>query len=231
MVHCAAADQVHDGGSLVHLRPGAGRGRCAAGDPQSNQFGEPLATGGVHIVIAGGPTVSIQVNSSSPTAVACNGGNGHSLDTSTAGPSGTGGRLSIVGGPTLNPYCGALTTLNDPQNLLWISGAGSVANPYVSVPTPSQPIAPQFLTSTPIGDTTGCIQNAVSSGSNGCARKDPTYGFTQGIWVGPGTDSCPAMMPPPRSSTTWVWILGLPITAFTGVASNSARGITRMAST
>jgi Flp pilus assembly protein TadG len=149
-------------------------------------------TGGVHIVIAGGPAVSIQVNSSSPTAVTCNGGNGYSLDTSTAGPSGNGGRLSIVGGPTLNPYCGALTTLNDPQNLLWISSAGSIANPYARVPTPSQPIAPQFLTSTPIGDATGCIQNAVSSGSNGCARKDATYGLIQGIWVGPGTDSCPA---------------------------------------
>jgi hypothetical protein len=151
-------------------------------------------TGGVHIVITGGPAVSIQVNSSSTTAVACSGGSGstNSIDTSTAGPSGNGGQLSIVGGPTLNPYCGALTTLNDPQNILWVSSAGSVPNPYASVPTPSQPAAPQFLTSTPIGDTTGCIQNAVSSSSNGCARKDPTYGLIAGIWVGPGTDSCPA---------------------------------------
>ena len=173
------------------LGPGAGVAPLVILNP-TNSASLSL-TGGVHIVITGGPAVSIQVNSSSPTAVSCSGGNGYSIDTSTAGPSGKGGRLSIVGGPTLNPYCGALTTLNDPQTLLWISGAGSTANPYAGVPTPSQPIAPQFLTSTPIGDTTGCIQNAVSSGSNGCARKDPTYGLTQGIWVGPGTDSCPAM--------------------------------------
>ena len=151
-------------------------------------------TGGVHIAITGGPVVSIQVNSSSATAVACNGGSGstNSIDTSTAGPSGNGGRLSIVGGPTLNPYCGALTTLNDVGNTLWVSSSGSVPNPYASVPTPAKPVAPQFLTSTPIGDSTGCIQNALSSSSNGCARLDPTYGLITGIWVGPGTDSCPA---------------------------------------
>ena len=172
------------------LGPGAGVAPLVILNP-TNASSLSL-TGGVHIVIAGGPTVSIQVNSSSPTAVACNGGNGYSIDTSTAGPSGTGGRLSIVGGPKLNPYCGAFTALNDPQNLLWISGAGPVANPYAGVPRPSQPIAPQFLTSTPVGDTTGCIQNAVNSGANQCGRLDPTSGLTSGIWVGPGVDSCPS---------------------------------------
>ncbi len=173
------------------LGPGAGVAPLVILNP-TNASSLSL-TGGVHIAIVGGPVVSIQVDSSSPNAVACSGVNGYSIYTSTAGPSGKGGRLSIVGGPTLNPYCGALTALNDPQNVLWISSAGSVANPYARVPTPSRPVAPQFLTGTPIGDATGCIQNAVSSGSNGCARKDPTYGLINGIWVGPGTDSCPAM--------------------------------------
>ena len=58
-------------------------------------------SGGAHIVIAGGPATSIQVNSSangspsgnaSSNAVYCNGGNGYPIDTSTAGPSGTGGK-------------------------------------------------------------------------------------------------------------------------------------------
>jgi hypothetical protein len=94
-----------------------------------------------------------------------------------------------------NPFCGGLQILNDPGNTLWNSAGGVVPNPYNSVPAPTRPIAPQFLTSSPIGDATGCIQNAVSSSSNGCARKDATNGLITGIWVGPGTDSCPSTAP------------------------------------
>jgi hypothetical protein len=157
-------------------------------------------SGGAHIAITGGPTISIGVNSTangspssnrSNNAVYCDGGNGYPIDTSTAGPTATGGQLSIVGGPTTNQYCGAQTILNDPANKLWKSPQAATADPYGSVPAPTQPGAPQLLTSNPVGDATGCIQNAVSSGSNGCARKDPTYGLITGVWVGPGTDSCP----------------------------------------
>ena len=58
-------------------------------------------SGGAHIVIAGGPATSIQVNSSangspssnaSSNAVYCNGGNGYPIDTSTAGPFGNRGK-------------------------------------------------------------------------------------------------------------------------------------------
>jgi hypothetical protein len=156
-------------------------------------------SGGTHIVIIGGPKISIAVDSSangspgaqsSSNAVYCSGGAGYPIDTSAAGPSGTGGQLAIVGGPTTNQYCGANTTLNDPSNKLWKSPASSVSDPYASVSVPTLPGAPQMLTSSPVGDTTGCIQSAIS-GANPCARKDPTYGYITGIWVGPGTDSCP----------------------------------------
>jgi hypothetical protein len=148
-------------------------------------------SGGVHIVITGGPAVSIQVDSSSPTAVSCAGGNNYTIDTTSAGPSGNGGQLSIVGGPTTNPFCGAYTILDDTANKLWKSAAGAIPNPLGSVSAPTLPTAPQLLTSTPIGDAAGCIQNAVTSTSNGCARKDAAYGLINGVWVGPGTDSCP----------------------------------------
>jgi len=175
------------------LPPGAGAPPIVILNPT---IASALAfTGGVHVVITGGPTTSVVVDSSSAAAVSCSGGNGYSIDTSTAGPSGNGGQLAIVGGPTSNPYCGAVKTLNDPANTLWKSGAGVIGDPYSGVPAPSQPIAPQLLTSSAVGDLTGCIQNAVSSASNGCARKDATYGLITGIWVGAGTDSCPNTAP------------------------------------
>jgi hypothetical protein len=180
------------------VTPGTGAPPLVILDPATSQA--LWVSGGAHIVITGGPTVSIGVNStangspasnSSSNAVYCDGGNGYPIDTSAAGPSGTGGRLSIVGGPTTNQYCGAQTTLNVPANTVWNCLARAPPDPYASVPAATQPIAPQLLTTSPVGDATGCIQNAVSSGSNGCARKDPTYGLTTGVWVGPGTDSCP----------------------------------------
>jgi hypothetical protein len=157
-------------------------------------------SGGAHIVIVGGPQTSIQVDSSangspssnsSSNAVYCNGGNGYPIDLSTAGPSGTGGNLAIVGGPATNQFCGANYIMNNTTQSKWQSPVAVIADPYAGVSAPTQPIAPQILTSTPVGDATGCIQNAVSSGSNGCARKDATNGLITGIWVGPGTDSCP----------------------------------------
>ncbi len=180
------------------LPPGSGAPPLVILDPATTSA--LWVSGGAHIVITGGPAVSIGVNSSangspssnsSSNAVYCDGGNGYPIDTSTAGPLGHGGQLAIVGGPATNQYCGAQTILNDTANTLWKSPASATADPYASVPAPTQPIAPQVLTSNPVGDTTGCIQNAVASGSNGCARKDATYGLITGIWVGPGTDSCP----------------------------------------
>jgi hypothetical protein len=169
------------------LPPGVGGAPIVILDPTADAA--LSFTGGVHIVITGGPATSIQVNSSSANAVTCSGGNGYSIDTSTAGPSGTGGKLAIVGGPTTNPFCGAYTTLKDPANTLWNSPGGVVPDPYGSVAVPSLPPAPQALTSSPVGDA-NCDQTGYTSAN--CGRKDiGTNGFPHGIWVGPGTDSCP----------------------------------------
>ena len=174
-------------------------------------LGATLAmSGGAHIVITGGPATSIAVNSSANVtpgiqsilnAVYCSGGSGYPIDTSSAGPSGTGGQLNIVGGPTTNLYCGANKTLNDPSNKLWKSSASATSDPYASVATPTLPAAPQMLTSTPVGDSTGCIQSAVYSVLNPCGRKSLLFGYNTGIWVGPGTDSCPNTIPNSGSGT------------------------------
>jgi putative Flp pilus-assembly TadE/G-like protein len=148
-------------------------------------------SGGTQIVITGGPAVSVQVNSSSTSAIACSGGTSSAsgtINTSTAGPSGTGGQLGLVGGPTLNPLCGSYKILNDPNNLLWKSGVSVVPNPYAGVVAPTQPGNPADLTATPVGDAT-CYQPGLTS--TNCGRKDSTYGYITGIWVGSGTDTCP----------------------------------------
>jgi hypothetical protein len=141
-------------------------------------------TGGSHIVIIGGPDNSIQVNSSadgapndnsSSNAVECDGGSGNPIDTSLAGPKGTGGYLSIHGGPLTNQYCGANYILNDPKGTLWKSPVATFANPYSSVPAPTLPPAP-VAASHPVPGA-------------------PARPTTQGTWVATGTDSCPNTNP------------------------------------
>ena len=146
-------------------------------------------SGGAHIVIVGGPSNSIQVNSSangapngnsSSNAVYCDGGSGYPVDTSTAGPNGTGGYLSIHGGPLTNQYCGANYILNDVVNgvaagRLWKSPVATFANPYSSLAAPNLPAAP-----------------AAASHPVPGAPAQPT---TQGTWVATGVDSCPNTNP------------------------------------
>jgi hypothetical protein len=141
-------------------------------------------TGGSHIVIVGGPTNSIQVNSSAngqpnanstSNAVECDGGSGNPIDTSMAGPKGAGGYLSIHGGPLTNQFCGASYILNDPTGTLWKSPVATFANPYSSLPAPTLPPAP-VAASHPVPG----------------APAQPT---TQGTWVATGVDSCPNTNP------------------------------------
>ena len=147
-------------------------------------------SGGAHIVIVGGPQTSIQVNSSangSPSAnassntVYCNGGNGYPIDTSTAGPSGLGGNVAVVGGPSTNQLCGANYIMNNTTHALWKSPAAIAPDPYASVPAPTQPAGKVPEAVTPVA--------TVAQGYT--PASDPTYGYTSGTWVASGTDSCP----------------------------------------
>jgi hypothetical protein len=147
-------------------------------------------SGGAHIVIVGGPATSIQVNSSangspsgntSSNAVYCNGGNGFPIDTSAAGPLGTGGNLAIVGGPTTNQLCGANYIMNNTTHAQWQSPAAVASDPYAGVPAPTQPTGKVAEAITPVA--------TVAQGYT--PTSDPTYGYTSGTWVASGTDSCP----------------------------------------
>jgi hypothetical protein len=155
--------------------------------------GEALwLTGGSHIVITGGPQTSIQVNSSangSPStqdpsnAVYCSGGSGFPIDTSAAGPAGTGGDLAVLGGPTTNQFCGHNLTLNNTTNAKWKSPSPAVPDPFGSVSPPTKPASgtkvPEAVT--PVA--------TVAQGYT--PNSDPTYGYIYGTWVASGTDSCP----------------------------------------
>ena len=147
-------------------------------------------SGGAHIVIVGGSQTSIQVNSSangSPSAnapsnaVYCNGGNGYPIDTSTAGPSGQGGNVAVVGGPLTNQFCGANYIMNNTTHALWKSPVAVAADPYASVPAPTQPAGKVLEAVTPVATVAQGYIPAFSA----------TYGYTSGTWVASGTDSCP----------------------------------------
>jgi hypothetical protein len=147
-------------------------------------------SGGAHIVITGGPQTSIQVNSSangspssnaSSNAVYCNGGNGFPIDTSAAGPSGTGGDLAIVGGPSTNQFCGGSYILNNTTKAHWRSPVAVVPDPFTSVPAPTQPAGKVAEAVTPVA--------TIAQGYS--PNKDATYGYIYGTWVASGTDSCP----------------------------------------
>jgi hypothetical protein len=147
-------------------------------------------SGGAHIVIVGGPQTSIQVDSSadgspssntSSNAVYCNGGNGYPIDLSTAGPSGTGGNLAIVGGPATNQYCGANYIMNNTTQSKWQSPVAVIADPYAGVSAPTQPTAKVPEALTPVA--------TVAQGYT--PNSDATYGYIYGTWVASGMDSCP----------------------------------------
>lgn len=147
-------------------------------------------SGGAHIQIVGGSQTSIEVNSSangspssnsSSNAVYCNGGNGYPIDTSAAGPTGQGGNLAVVGGPTTNQLCGANYILNNTTHALWKSPVAAAADPYGSVPAPTQPVGKVLEAITPVATVAQGYTPTV----------DATYGYTSGTWVASGTDSCP----------------------------------------
>ena len=148
-------------------------------------------SGGAHIVIVGGPQTSIQVNSSangspssnaSSNAVYCNGGNGYPIDTSAAGPSGTGRQC-----------CGRGRTVNQP--VVWRELHHEQYHPCAVEEScdgrsrslmPASPLQPsrraRWLEAvTPVA--------TVAQGYT--PTSDPTYGYTSGTWVASGTDSCP----------------------------------------
>lgn len=155
------------------------------------------STGKTIVQIAGGPQTSIDIDSNSPTAYQCV--SPGSLDTSTAGPNGTGGNVALAGGPAANPTCGGGLGWNGGSTGSWQAGITSLDqetsdgttmlnDPYKSVPAPNRPGIPAEAT-TPVDSPD---HHQAADGANG---------FDQGTWVATGVDSCPNINP----SQQYMW--------------------------
>ena len=124
--------------------------------------------GGAKITIVGGPQRTIQVNSTSTKAVVCNPSG--SIDTSGAGPNGTGGDIGVTGAETTpsSGFCWGGGVNNTGLNLgstgVWHSPTLPIPDPYAGVPAPSMPAT----------SSTAGAKHVVSYGQDGCPDHSPT---------------------------------------------------------
>ncbi len=134
-----------------------------------------LSVGGAATIkILGGPNRSIQVNSTSTTAVSVG-----TVNLSQAGPGGTGADLGVAGGPSTKP-----TGVNLGTSGKWITGVIQSGDPWGTIPAPSVPSTAGTATPVPFavngcpdpagcvefsgGNYTACANNNVAPGGNGC---------------------------------------------------------------
>lgn len=105
---------------IIVLHPTASQSLSTQGNPD--------------IIISGGPTKSIQVNSTNATAV--NIGGSAAIDLSRGGPSGTGSSLGVSGGPYTAP--GGFTS-GTPTSNYWNAPSSPVSDPFAQLSAPSVP--------------------------------------------------------------------------------------------
>jgi Flp pilus assembly protein TadG len=137
-----------------------GGGTCTAG------------SGACSVNISGGPTRSIQVNSSSTCSVSGNGGTCAStsgtVDLSQAGPSGNGASFGDVGGP--GTYPGTLLPSGN-----YLQPAGVMNDPLLSMSAPPQPTTSGTSTTVSPG-TDACPSNlATLTSQTNCTMYSPGY--------------------------------------------------------
>ena len=119
------------------------------------------------ISILGGQVRSIQVNSTSPTAVTW--GSGGFVDLSKGGPYGTGSDMSVSGGPTSPP--GSASSFLDGTTGHWKSSTVPIGDPYGSVAVPSsvKNLTPSY----------GVNGTNAAYGVNGCPDSGAKKGCTE----------------------------------------------------
>lgn len=134
--------------------------------------------GGGRFTIVGGPQRSLQVNSTSPTAIDCVPSG--LIDTTHGGPSGTGSDVAAVGGPTQSPSCPG-GGFHGGTTGHWNGNVLPVRDPYASVgpPVSVKSIAPASTTS---GTWVkyhqdGCPDNSGSTGNPNDACKEFSPGY------------------------------------------------------
>src|SRR6266850_2125643 len=126
------------------------------------------------VTMLGGPPRSIQVDSSSSTAVTVG-----TVDLHLAGPGGTGADFAVFGGPTAKPAGVNVGTSGN-----WIHGSNPLGDPFAAVTGPSRPASagsakPVTHKTNGCPDVSGCIEysagdytscstGSISYGANGC---------------------------------------------------------------
>ncbi|MEG9437886.1 hypothetical protein JAO29_17195 [Edaphobacter sp. HDX4] len=135
-------------------------------------------SGGAILKIIGGPQRSLQVNSTSTTAIKCS-PSGY-VDSSAAGPSNTGADVGVVGAETqAQNGCagsGGFKGFNGGTTGKWRSSVLPVPDPYAAVPAP---LSLKGITTKPVtyNASTGAYYQWVGYGIDGCPDKDqPAYG-------------------------------------------------------
>ena len=144
-------------------------------------------SGAATIKMYGGPNRSIQVNSTSTTAVVAG-----TIDLSQAGPGGTGADFAVAGGPNTSPAGVSLGASGK-----WITGVIPSGDPWGAVPAPSVPSTAGTATPVPFAvdgcpDPAGCVEftggnyltcsnNNVAPGGNGCLIS-PSFSSAGPAW-------------------------------------------------
>jgi len=134
--------------------------------------GSLSGNGAVDIKLVGGPQRSIQVNSSSATAVDFSGASGN-IDLRQGGPTSTGSDFAVVGPEAA---IGNFTTGTSGQ---WIDPSSSISDPFALLPAPVQPAAatPVYGVKNAAATAFGCPDP-----SGGCDHYFPGY-YPSGIQV------------------------------------------------
>ncbi len=134
-------------------------------------------SGSAGITIVGGPQRSVQVNSSSKSAVSVG-----TVDLSQAGPNNTGGDFAVFGGPTTKPGSVSLGSTGN-----WVYPSTPVSDPYAQIAAPAQPGAP-------VNGTSG---KSVAYKTNGCPDSGGCNEYTGGYYPsGISLGSKPAIFDP-----------------------------------
>jgi len=139
--------------------------------------------GSASVTVLGGPTRSIQVDSSNSTAVSVG-----TVDLSKAGPIASGADFAVFGGPTTKP-----TGVNVGSAGRWIPGANPFGDPFAAVSAPSRPTSvgsakPVTYKTNGCPDTTGCIEYSAGDYTT-CSTGSIAYGANGCLVIGNGGGS------------------------------------------
>src|SRR6266851_2829569 len=142
--------------------------------------------GSASVTILGGPPRSIQVDSSSSTAVGVG-----TVDLHLAGPGGSGADFAVFGGPTTKPAGVNVGTSGN-----WIHGANPLGDPFAAVSAPTRPTGtgsagsakPVTYKTNGCPDTNGCIEYSAGDHTS-CSTGSISYGANGCLVIGNGGGS------------------------------------------